>query len=598
MSKPSGRPARPRRTGARAARDTSRPTQEVTPHDVHLLERARLQWQFGDWQSLAALGQDALQHHPMRAELALFAAAGRLQTGQLDEGRAYLRLARDWGASLEQIGRILISGVYSSLGRFALLAGLRLDAMDRFEAAIGAGSPGADLRLLAQARYAQQIQQLRQLSQQMPRPLQAETPERPLSIATSVSTYILRLALELEDHAVIDLGFNTVRKEWLTVSGDVVEYRTDESAPLYLVSNQNGNFDKPAGDVQISLRAGAAYVISGELAHSGDSSPVVWIFQYDAAGKRIDSASIKTEHGRFKHRFATRSEMRRFDIGIRFSGAGTVTLSKTRLQLCESTAQDLAADFEARLDELARKQKKEVENSMKQIENFLRLQNYLGQDVLLPEMHGWPISPDLGVLLVKLVEQNGYDAVIEFGSGTSTLILARAVQRMAQHTGQSPVPLLSFEHLKEYAGKTRTILAQGRLAKLADVVLTPLVDWLDDQQVRYRFYACEEALARLRQRLPPGKVGKVLVFVDGPPASTGKHARYPALPKVLQAFPPEQFVVHAVLDDYLREDEQQIVASWVQHLQQRGIPHTVTKYPNLEKMACLIEVGGKRTDEE
>ena len=40
------------------------------PCDENLLERARTQWQFGDWNSFAQLDRDTLQHHPDRAKLA------------------------------------------------------------------------------------------------------------------------------------------------------------------------------------------------------------------------------------------------------------------------------------------------------------------------------------------------------------------------------------------------------------------------------------------------------------------------------------------------------------------------------------------------
>ena len=70
-------------------------TSNLVPFDENLLERARTQWQFGDWQSLAQLSRDTLQHHPDRAKLALLAAAGRLQTGQDAEARQHIRLAQD-----------------------------------------------------------------------------------------------------------------------------------------------------------------------------------------------------------------------------------------------------------------------------------------------------------------------------------------------------------------------------------------------------------------------------------------------------------------------------------------------------------------------
>lgn len=130
------------------------------PYDENLLERARTQWQFGDWESLAQLNRDTLQHHPDRAKLALLAAAGRLQTDKIDEARQYIRLAKDWGVSKKLLARILAAGVHNSLGRAAAIAGEHPRALQHLQSAIATGSPGSEARLLAQARISQQYQQL------------------------------------------------------------------------------------------------------------------------------------------------------------------------------------------------------------------------------------------------------------------------------------------------------------------------------------------------------------------------------------------------------------------------------------------------------
>lgn len=133
---------------------------DTMPYDEHLLERARTQWQFGDWPSLAQLNRDTLQHHPDRAKLALLADSGRLQTGQDAEARAYIRLAQDWGVSKKLLTRILAAGVHNSLGRAAAIAGEQPRALQHFHSALTTGTPGSEARLLAQARISHQYQQL------------------------------------------------------------------------------------------------------------------------------------------------------------------------------------------------------------------------------------------------------------------------------------------------------------------------------------------------------------------------------------------------------------------------------------------------------
>ena len=115
-----------------------------TPYCENLLEKARIQWQFGDWQSLAQLQQDQIEHHPDRAKLALLAAVGRLQISADAEARQYVRLAQDWGAGKKLVSQILIGGVYNSLGKAAALGGQKQRALGHFEQAVGIGIPSSD----------------------------------------------------------------------------------------------------------------------------------------------------------------------------------------------------------------------------------------------------------------------------------------------------------------------------------------------------------------------------------------------------------------------------------------------------------------------
>lgn len=145
-------------------------TGELLPRDDNLLECARTQWQFGDWDSLAKLERDSLQHHPDRAQLALLAAAGRLQTGQLDEARAYIRLAQDWGVSNRLVSQMLVAGVHNSLGRAAAIAGQQTRALKHFESSIFVGAPSSPINLLANIRIQKEIKEFCQLtdSQELP----------------------------------------------------------------------------------------------------------------------------------------------------------------------------------------------------------------------------------------------------------------------------------------------------------------------------------------------------------------------------------------------------------------------------------------------
>lgn len=130
------------------------------PYDENLLERARTQWQFGDWDSLSKLGRNTLQHHPDRAKLALLVAAGHMQQGDTQSARQFTQFAQDWGCSKKLVGQVLIAGVYNSLGRASAVIGEELRALKHFETAIAIGTPGSEMRLITQARVGQQLAQL------------------------------------------------------------------------------------------------------------------------------------------------------------------------------------------------------------------------------------------------------------------------------------------------------------------------------------------------------------------------------------------------------------------------------------------------------
>ncbi|TCF96626.1 hypothetical protein BZM26_36475, partial [Paraburkholderia strydomiana] len=241
--------------------------------------------------------------------------------------------------------------------------------------------------------------------------------------------------------------------------------------------------------------------------------------------------------------------------------------------------------IESSLKTIEQAQKQGLSNAVKQIESLIRLQNYLGPDVLLPAVHNWAISPDFGVLLVQLLEQNHYDAVVEFGSGTSTLVLAKALERVAQRNGHPVAPLVSFDHLQEFQRQSQEHLERARLTGNARVVWAPLQAWHCGETP---YYTCEEALWQLRGRLHQ-KVPRLLVVVDGPPGRIGPLARHPALPKILQGL-GDACCFHFLMDDYDRQDERDIVFSWEQGLSQIGRKFVRTEFKQLEKQACLLEV--------
>lgn len=140
--------------------------------DGGLLQKAREQWQVGDWQNLVAIERTSLENNPDRATLALLVAAGYSQLGDIAEAKIFVKLAKDWGCCNALISQILISGVYNSLARAAASSGSEVNSTKYFRASINAGTPTADETKLLRKRINSQIHQLeKELEPNLQRPL-------------------------------------------------------------------------------------------------------------------------------------------------------------------------------------------------------------------------------------------------------------------------------------------------------------------------------------------------------------------------------------------------------------------------------------------
>lgn len=433
----------------------------IVPYDENLLEKARTQWQFGDWQTLAGLDRDNLQHHPDRAKLALLAAAGQLQMGQEAEAKQYLRLAQDWGCSKKLISQILISGVHNSIGVAAAIGDQQHRATQHFNKAIAIGTPGSDTKLLSQARTAQQFKQINQHG-----------------LANPIALFDIHASA--------------------TALGNIKEHSIIES-----IESVTGILKQQKNDFDSQLKQQAK-----ELNRVRDS------------------------------------------------------LSKTI--------------------------KSEVTNATKQLEAFLGIQSYFESGQVTGELHGWPISPDLGLYLIQQIEATAYDLIIEFGSGTSTQIIAKTLDAISKRQPTRVKPIqVAFEHMERYYQKTLLVLQQSGLVDSVELHHTPLQPYNGPDGGAYSYYDCEPALQALAITLDKNSAANILLLVDGPPGSTNHHARYPALPLVLKHFPNSH--VDLILDDYQRPEEKGVANKWLSELEEQNIQFEWIE-ESLDKGLCKFNI--------
>ena len=234
--------------------------------------------------------------------------------------------------------------------------------------------------------------------------------------------------------------------------------------------------------------------------------------------------------------------------------------------------------------------KREIKNNSYQLMNYLGIESYFSTGVL-PTLHsdsrGWPVSPDFSLYLINLLENKKYDLIIEFGSGVSTVVLAKTLNILSKkYSGYGEANICSFEHLVKFYNKTLEMLQLSGVCEYVELHHAALSEWRDLDGVEYQYYSCDKILANLSNVLVE-RNERILVIVDGPPGKTGPLARYPALDVVLNHFP--QSSIDLIMDDYHRDEEVEILNMWKKKLNNLGRKFTVDLI-DLEKGACLLSI--------
>ena len=209
--------------------------------------------------------------------------------------------------------------------------------------------------------------------------------------------------------------------------------------------------------------------------------------------------------------------------------------------------------------------KKEIRQTFRQLEALQNLSAVLPTSDVLPATRVWAASPDLLVVLVDLVITERPSLVVECGSGASTLWLALAMRRF-KIEGR----IIALEHDPVFAAKTRDFLARHDVGDLAEVRDARLESFSLDGHT-YSWYA---------RPTWEDLTGIDLLFVDGPPATTGHQARYPALPLLSGLLSP---VATAVLDDLIVPDMQKVLRLWLD-----AYPDFDSEILPLEKQAAVL----------
>lgn len=223
-------------------------------------------------------------------------------------------------------------------------------------------------------------------------------------------------------------------------------------------------------------------------------------------------------------------------------------LSDLRSMLADlpSEARLAAEEMEARiLAGFGTRTRSAARENYRQLEALTNLHAIIPVDRPMPATRGFPASPDLLLLLVDLVRRDEPRLIVECGSGTSTLWLARALRHFCVD-GR----VVALEHDKTFTERSHQLLVDHELTSYAEVRDAPLEEFIIDG-VTFHWYAAD-AWSNLHD--------VNLLFVDGPPRYVSDRARYPALPLLIDRLASDATVV---VDDLIRKAERDMVDKWV-----------------------------------
>jgi hypothetical protein len=189
-------------------------------------------------------------------------------------------------------------------------------------------------------------------------------------------------------------------------------------------------------------------------------------------------------------------------------------------------------------------------NEFRQTEALGSLLTLMKPRVPLPATRGWAGSPDFLLHIYRHIISHRTDVVIELGSGVTTVVAAAAL-RARGGRGR----LHCIDHDSTYAEATRHLIAEHGLEDVATVHHGPLVAWTPSRDSSlgksWSWYSVPDQVNAISEI--------DLLVVDGPPHSTGRYARYPAVPQFRSKFTPGCVVL---LDDAKRDDEEEIATVW------------------------------------
>ncbi len=185
------------------------------------------------------------------------------------------------------------------------------------------------------------------------------------------------------------------------------------------------------------------------------------------------------------------------------------------------------------------------------------------------EIGTWSLGPATLDFLAAEVRRSRPARVLEFGSGVSTVCLAKL---LADLDGTVPAPrLVAMEQDRSYAAQTTEWLRTRGLDSIARVTYAPLEQGTVEGRPTAS-YTIPDDVRRIFQQ-----VAAEMLLIDGPAAEPG--GRFATLPVARQLAAPRAAFI---LDDALRDGELSCLRLW------RGLPYVAVHGIRLIEKGLLL----------
>lgn len=167
------------------------------------------------------------------------------------------------------------------------------------------------------------------------------------------------------------------------------------------------------------------------------------------------------------------------------------------------------------------------------------------RDDLVYPLNPATLPPENALTLIQQILYRRPHRILEFGSGVSTLLMARALEQL----GREDRSIVSLDHDVEWREDSQRVLDRAGFSDLAQIYHSPLIEVPDYPMPWYDLSVLPESAGPFD-----------LVLVDGPEGGRRNQlARYGGFPSIRDRLAPGALIV---LDDGARDGETEIARRW------------------------------------